>query len=146
MCALTAASSRRGMSPDRNLSIVKLSGHLSLRIEEKLSRNGFRVVFSSSFTALLLPLMAASRLRGDKRSDEDVYEFKVNPAINRVFLETLYAEVRMTLAGVGWPAGGSRVVVAIGPGLVHAFIHSAVLPANQRVAAALSQRSRLERP
>lgn len=81
-------------------------------LEEKLSRNGFQVVFSSSFTALLLPLMAASRLRRDKRSDEDVYEFKVNPAINRVLLKTLYAEVRMTLAGVRWPAGGSRVVVA----------------------------------
>jgi hypothetical protein len=81
-------------------------------LEEKLSRNGFKVVFSSSFTALLLPLMAASRLRRDKRSDEDVYEFKLSPAINRVFLETLRTEVRMTLAGVRWPAGGSRVVVA----------------------------------
>lgn len=79
-------------------------------LEAKLRRNGFEVVFSSSFTALLLPLMAASRLRGGK-SDEDAYEFKLNPVLNRLFLETLRAEVRMTLAGVPWPAGGSRVVV-----------------------------------
>lgn len=80
-------------------------------LEEKFSRNGFEVLFSSSFTALLLPLMAASRLRPDKRSDEDVYEFEVNPIVNRVLLEALRAEVRMTLAGVRWPAGGSRIVV-----------------------------------
>jgi SAM-dependent methyltransferase len=80
-------------------------------LEEKFSRNGFEVLFSSSFTALLLPLMAASRLRPDKRSDEDVYEFEVNPIINRVLLEALRAEVCMTLAGVRWPAGGSRIVV-----------------------------------
>jgi SAM-dependent methyltransferase len=81
-------------------------------LEGKLSRNGFEVLFSSSFTALLLPLMAASRLRRDKRSDDDVYEFRLNPAVNRLFLETLRAEVRLTLAGVRWPAGGSRIVVA----------------------------------
>jgi SAM-dependent methyltransferase len=80
-------------------------------LEEKFARNGFQVVFSSSFTALLLPLMATSRLRPDKRSDEDVYEFELNPAINRILLETLRAEVRMTLAGFRWPAGGSRIVV-----------------------------------
>ena len=79
----------------------------------KLRRNGFEVLFSSSFTALLLPLMAASRLKGrGKTPDEDVYEFRLNPALNRLLLEVLRAEVRMTLAGVGWPAGGSRVVVA----------------------------------
>lgn len=81
-------------------------------LESKLRRNGFEVLFSSSFTALLLPLMAASRLRRDKAADEDVYEFRLNPSVNRLFLEILRAEVRMTLAGVRWPAGGSRVVVA----------------------------------
>lgn len=80
-------------------------------LEAKLRRNGFEVLFSSSFTALLLPLMAASRLRREKALDEDVYEFRLNPVMNRIFLETLRAEVRMTLAGVRWPAGGSCVVV-----------------------------------
>jgi hypothetical protein len=56
--------------------------------------------------------MAASRLKPrEKEVDEDIYEFRLNPAVNRLFLEILRAEVRMTLAGVRWPAGGSRVVV-----------------------------------
>jgi SAM-dependent methyltransferase len=82
-------------------------------LEMKLRRNGFHVLFSSSFAALLLPLMAVSRLKGHgKKPDEDIYEFRLNPALNRLLLEVLYVEVRMTLAGVRWPAGGSRVVVA----------------------------------
>lgn len=79
-------------------------------LEAKLRKNGFKVLFSSSFTALLLPLMAASRLRrGDK---EEAYEFKLNPTVNQMLLKALQAEVVMTLAGVRWAAGGSRVVVA----------------------------------
>jgi SAM-dependent methyltransferase len=80
-------------------------------LESKLYRNGYEIIFSSSFTALLLPLMAASRLRS-RKADEDVYEFKMNPVVNWLFLQMLRAEVRMTLAGVRWPVGGSRVVVA----------------------------------
>jgi SAM-dependent methyltransferase len=82
-------------------------------LEMKLRRNGFEVLFSSSFTALLLPLMAASRLKPrGKEADEDVYEFGLNPAVNRILLGILRVEVRMTLAGVRWPGGGSRIVVA----------------------------------
>jgi SAM-dependent methyltransferase len=82
-------------------------------LEAKLLRNGFEVLFSSSFTALLLPLMAASRLRrGGEKPDEDVFqELRLNPQVNRLLTSILRAEVRMTLAGMNWPAGGSRVVV-----------------------------------
>jgi SAM-dependent methyltransferase len=82
-------------------------------LEAKLLRNGFEVLFSSSFTALLLPLMAASRLKGcEKEEDESLNrEFKLNPHANRLFTAILRAEVRMTLAGWRWPAGGSRIVV-----------------------------------
>jgi SAM-dependent methyltransferase len=82
-------------------------------LEAKLARNGFKVLFSSSFTALLLPLMAISRLkRGGKGAEEDIdREFKVNPHVNRLLTAILRAEVRMTLAGWRWPAGGSRIVV-----------------------------------
>ncbi len=78
-------------------------------LEAKLRRNGFEVLFSSSFTALLLPLMAASRLIGrDSKTDDDVIgEFRVNA----MFIAILQAEIRMTLAGWRWPAGGSRIVV-----------------------------------
>jgi SAM-dependent methyltransferase len=83
-------------------------------LETKLRRNGFEVLFSSSFTALLLPLMAASRLksRGKDGENDPFREFKLNPYVNRLFTAVLRAEVRMTLAGFRWPAGGSRIVVA----------------------------------
>ena len=82
-------------------------------LEAKLLRNGFEVLFSSSFTALLLPVMAASRLMGggNKQHDDVFHEFRLNRHVNDILTAILRAEVRMTLAGWRWPAGGSRVVV-----------------------------------
>jgi SAM-dependent methyltransferase len=83
-------------------------------LEAKLCRNGFEVLFSSSFTALLLPLMAASRLvsRGGQRNDDVFREFQLNRHVNAIFIAILRVEIAMTLAGWRWPAGGSRIVVA----------------------------------
>jgi SAM-dependent methyltransferase len=83
-------------------------------VEAKLRRNGFDVVFSSSYTALLLPLMAVNRLKNQRHATEDdvLGEFRLNRNINAIFTAILRAEVRATLAGVKWPGGGSRVVVA----------------------------------
>jgi SAM-dependent methyltransferase len=83
-------------------------------LEAKLQRNGFEVLFSSSYTALLLPLMAASRFvsRGNEQGADDFHEFRLNRYVNKAFTAILRAEVRMTLAGFSWPVGGSRVVVA----------------------------------
>jgi ubiquinone/menaquinone biosynthesis C-methylase UbiE len=82
-------------------------------LEEKFRRNRFEVLFSSSFTAMLLPLMAASRLKGrGKENNDDINrEFMLSPRINSLFIAILRAEIRMTLAGLNWPAGGSRIVV-----------------------------------
>ena len=85
-------------------------------LEAKLKRSGFEVLFSSSFTALLLPLMAANRLKARATSaDADANierEFALGPRANSVLSAVLRAEVRLTLAGLRWPVGGSRVVVA----------------------------------
>jgi SAM-dependent methyltransferase len=82
-------------------------------LEAKLLRNGFEVLFSSSFTALLLPLMAASRLisRADEKDDGVQREFALNRHVNDFLATILRTEVRATLAGWRWPAGGSRIVV-----------------------------------
>jgi SAM-dependent methyltransferase len=82
-------------------------------LEAKLLRNGFEVLFSSSFTALLLPLMAASRLlsRRDDQDDNVFREFELNRYLNDIFITVLRSEIRVTLAGFSWPVGGSRVVV-----------------------------------
>jgi SAM-dependent methyltransferase len=83
-------------------------------LEQKLRCSGFEILFSSSFMILLLPAMMASRLGGiRKKTDDDIFhEFRLNPLVNRLFTAILRAEVRMTLSGVNWPVGGSRVVVA----------------------------------
>jgi SAM-dependent methyltransferase len=83
-------------------------------LEAKLRRNGFEVLFSSSFTAVLLPLMALSRLKARAAPDDaDVErETALGPRTNAVLTAILRAEVRLTLAGLRWPLGGSRVVVA----------------------------------
>jgi SAM-dependent methyltransferase len=83
-------------------------------LETKLRRNGFQILSSFSYTAILLPLLVASRIKARIRpSGQDVSrEVTLHPAINAALLAILRAEVRLTLAGVRWPAGGSRVVVA----------------------------------
>jgi hypothetical protein len=83
-------------------------------LEAKLRRNGFDVLFSSSFTALLLPLMAASRLmaRVTSRDCDVEREIALGSKANAMLKAILRAEVRLTLAGMRWPVGGSRVVVA----------------------------------
>ncbi|WP_291864226.1 class I SAM-dependent methyltransferase [Bradyrhizobium sp.] len=81
-------------------------------LEAKLRRSGFEVLFSSSFTALLLPVMALSRLKGWSSDNADIdRELTINPRANALLIAILRAEVRMTLAGLKWPAGGSRIVV-----------------------------------
>jgi hypothetical protein len=82
-------------------------------LEAKLSRNGFEVIFSTSYTGLLLPLMIVSRLmgRGAENNDGIDGEFDLNPRVNRLFTAIVRAEVRLALAGFRWPVGGSRVVV-----------------------------------
>src|SRR5262245_5563273 len=83
-------------------------------LETKLRRNGFEVLFSSSFTALLLPLMAASRLgaRVTHRDSDVERETALGPKTNAMLKAILRAEIRLTLAGMRWPFGGSRMVVA----------------------------------
>ena len=87
-------------------------------LESKLVDAGFEIVFSTSYMALLFPIMAASRLlsRNTKSvSDSRVTarkEFAVSPFVNRAMQTVLSAEISLTELGFQWPAGGSRVVVA----------------------------------
>ena len=85
-------------------------------LEGKLERNGFAIMFSSSYTSILLPLMALSRVKArllPAGSDSDISnEFEIGPRANRVLTSLLRSEVRLTLAGMRWPLGGSRVIAA----------------------------------
>jgi SAM-dependent methyltransferase len=79
-------------------------------LQAKVEAAGFHVLFSGSYTFALLPLILASRLR--KQKDVSASEFSLPSSINALFRGVLNAEVAMTLAGVHYPVGGSRVMVA----------------------------------
>lgn len=86
-------------------------------LEGKLRAAGFDVLRSTSYNALLLPLMLASRWfkklpLGVSRRDTALSEFDIARWLNRTLSLTLTAETWMTTLGVNWPLGGSRFVVA----------------------------------
>jgi SAM-dependent methyltransferase len=87
-------------------------------VEQKVARAGFQVLFSSSFTALLLPLMWANRLLTKRavQTDDAVaaarQEFALSPRLNAILGSVNRIEVAMTAKGMRWPFGGSRVVCA----------------------------------
>lgn len=87
-------------------------------LEKKLAENGFDVEFSSSYCALLLPLMIASRWFDSASTTtpgaSKVIAMESRPPgwINSALMRVLDAEVWATLKGMHFPFGGSRVVVA----------------------------------
>jgi SAM-dependent methyltransferase len=85
-------------------------------LEAKVERAGLRVVQSTSFNTLLLPMMMASRIlmkvRAWRTTPDVLAEFKIAPAFNRLLSAVLRLEVRLISAGIRWPLGGSRFVVA----------------------------------
>ncbi|WP_407151419.1 class I SAM-dependent methyltransferase [Bradyrhizobium sp. ORS 86] len=84
-------------------------------LERKLRAAGFDILFSSSYASVVLPLMAANRLRPrlrKPRGEAVAHELSVSPALNALLRTALNTEVSLTLSGWAWPVGGSRVVVA----------------------------------
>jgi SAM-dependent methyltransferase len=85
-------------------------------LETKLCAAGFNVLFSTSYTALLLPLLAASRWsRPVGKPNAPTSELEMPPIANSVLRAVLQFEVALTLAGIRFPAGGSRIIVAAKP-------------------------------
>jgi hypothetical protein len=78
----------------------------------KLQTAGFKIIRTTSFVALLLPLMMMSRLaRYDKPKDIHA-EFRINPWLNRILELIMGFERRLIQAGFNMAIGGSRLVVA----------------------------------
>jgi SAM-dependent methyltransferase len=85
-------------------------------LHERVLDAGFTIVRSTSFVSVLLPLMMASRLSkrdrdlaGNERSGA---ELSVTPWLNRAFAATMAAEFRTIRAGMNYPVGGSRFLIA----------------------------------
>jgi SAM-dependent methyltransferase len=85
-------------------------------LEQRVSAAGFNVLFSSSYIVLLLPMLVFNRLLPERRERRESSaisrEFGLAPSINLALGAITKFEVGLTLAGVRWPVGGSRIVVA----------------------------------
>jgi len=85
----------------------------SKEIEGKVKAAGFKILKSTSFVTLLLPVMMLSRLLVRRRIGSDPSaELKLNPFINRVFELILYLEYFGVQFGMDFSIGGSRLLVA----------------------------------
>jgi SAM-dependent methyltransferase len=84
-------------------------------LERKLEAAGFTVRWTSSFVSLLLPALVVSRLsrRADATAATDHFaEFKLPAWLNALLLAIMRVESAMIRAGIRFPIGGSRMVVA----------------------------------
>jgi len=81
-------------------------------LERKLRDAHFEILFSTSYASVVLPLMFASRSAAHRTAPR---ELAMHPLLNGILRGALHAEVALTLKGLAWPVGGSRVVVARKP-------------------------------
>lgn len=90
----------------RRYSLAELNG--------KLKNAGFRIVETTSFNSLLLPLMLLSRLgKRDSNQHIDVLEeLRLSKAMNAILSGVLWLEFALVRIGIRWPLGGSRIVLA----------------------------------
>ncbi|MFK2878786.1 class I SAM-dependent methyltransferase [Rhodanobacter hydrolyticus] len=85
-------------------------------LANKLRTIGFRVVFSTSFVSLLLPLLAASRWRRqtlDADGEASTSEFGLSPLLNSSLYGALCLERWLIQIGLRFPAGGTRLIAAV---------------------------------
>jgi SAM-dependent methyltransferase len=80
-------------------------------LHDKIERAGFRILFSGSYVFALLPAMLLSRLLKRKTVDASS-EYSATGPINALLRAISNAEVSLTLSGLRFPVGGSRVVIA----------------------------------
>lgn len=87
--------------------------YAAVDLHAKVRAAGFSIVRSTSFVSLLLPLMMLSRFRR-RGADVEVVgaELSVAPWLNRLLGAAMVAEARMIRAGVDFPVGGSRFLIA----------------------------------
>ena len=87
-------------------------------LHQKVSKVGFKIIRSTSFVSMLLPLMYLSRLLHQNKKDVSIdamAEFRINPILNKVLEWLLRFELALIRVGISLPVGGSRVVVACKP-------------------------------
>ncbi len=83
-------------------------------LHAKLRAAGFDVLRSTSFVVGHLPAMYLSRLlqSGQRKAFDPLAEFDIPTSLNAVLFRMLAAELKLIKAGISFPMGGSRLVVA----------------------------------
>lgn len=86
-------------------------------LTDKLTAAGFRILFSTSFVSLLLPMLAASRWRKRKpgSTTNTHAEFMLPVPINSTLYAVLHLEALLIRSGLRFPIGGTRLVAAVKP-------------------------------
>lgn len=85
-------------------------------IREKVKAAGFVIERSTSFVALLLPLMVASRVLKRRSEQYDPrQEFEIPRVVNLLLEYVLRLERHLIKLGISFPVGGSRLMVARKP-------------------------------
>lgn len=90
--------------------------YTATELHEKIEQAGFKVIRSTSFVTLLLPLMLISRLTQKKVSHEKfdaASEMKISTFLNFLLLKILDIETFIIKRGINFPVGGSRLVLAM---------------------------------
>lgn len=82
-------------------------------LERLLEEAGFRIVYSTSFVSLLLPMLAASRLLGGR--DGGGAELELPRPLNALLYAVMQVERGLIRLGVRFPWGGTRLVCAEKP-------------------------------
>lgn len=83
-------------------------------MRDKLVSAGFKIAFDSSFVSLLLPAMLTSRLskRGAAVENDPMAELDLPRWLNSSFEAVMNVERQLIRAGLRFPLGGSRLVIA----------------------------------
>lgn len=80
-------------------------------LHTKVEAAGFRIVRSTSFVTLLLPLMLVSRFLARRSESAGYKELLLNPVLDRTLEAIMQIEYFMIKAGISLPFGGSRMVI-----------------------------------
>lgn len=85
-------------------------------LHEKVRCSGFQIERSTSFVSLLLPAMMLSRKKNPVATDYDpLAELSLSNTLNSVFMSIMRLEGGLIRAGLSFPCGGSRLLVARKP-------------------------------
>ena len=111
-CIITVPQHQWLWSPVDEEACHKRRYHSS-DLHEKIEAAGFRIVRSTSFVTLLLPLMLMSRVTARRSGKSGGSEaLQLNPILDKALEAVMRIEHLMIKWGASFPVGGSRLVVA----------------------------------